>query len=341
MAGNFSTWLNTATLPEFSDLVKKQFVFANQSVEPKAKQLFIYEDLLGSSQASKRYDEIDTETFAKLKREGENAQKARAGVGYNKTMYAKRVAMEIDVSWEFRRYGNEHQVKSDLKSLNGFVESRIDLDLTHVLTFCTSTSYTDMDGETVDVTVGDGLALASTVHTLAFSSTTYSNRVSGDPAFSQGALEAAETLAESEILSSFGDKRTMMFNTIITTTDPTTCRQVKQLLNSTADVDGAQSGLLNAHKGQYSHIALPYLATTALGAKDTTKKRWWFLAALGQGVMGWQAYFGMFEMPNLKTPSAGSNLEDGHNDNWSFGTRGSYGKCVVSPKGLIASCPTS
>src|SRR5690606_34496804 len=105
MAGNMTTWLNTVTLPEFSDLVKKQFTHVNNLVEPKAKQLFIYEDLLGSSQDSKRYDEVDTETFAKLKRQGENAQRTRAGVGYSKTMNAKRVALEIEVSWEYRRYG--------------------------------------------------------------------------------------------------------------------------------------------------------------------------------------------------------------------------------------------
>jgi hypothetical protein len=60
--GTFATWLNTASQPEFSDLVTKQFIFINDKVKPVAAQLFIYEGLTGYNSSSKRYDEVDIET---------------------------------------------------------------------------------------------------------------------------------------------------------------------------------------------------------------------------------------------------------------------------------------
>lgn len=341
-AGNFSSYLNTVTLPEFSDLIIKQFSTVQEMVKPVAQQLFIYDDLTSWPHEQKRYDEVDIETFAKQMRQGENAQKARSGVGYNKTMTARRFAMEINVSWQYRRYGKDQQVKADLYSMNHFIEQRIELNLSHRFTFCTSSSYNDLDGETVDVTVGDGLPLAYSAHTVAFSSSTYSNRVSGDPAFTQGSLELAEALTVSNIISNFGERRVLKFNNIVTSDDPNTCRMVKQVLNSTADVEAVQSGVLNAFKGKYNHVELPYLATTATGARDDSKKRWWFLvAASNTGMMGWQAYFGIFESANMKTPVAGGNGEDPHNDDWAYGTRGSHGICILSGRGLEASCPTN
>jgi hypothetical protein len=199
-----------------------------------------------------------------------------------------------------------------------------------------------MDGESVDVTGGDTLAIASTVHSLKFSSTTWSNRLAGDPAFSRGALEAAESLTTSDILSNFGERRVMNFNTIISSDDPTTVNEIKVFLNSTADVDQNNSGVMNVYKNKYRHLILPYLATTATGARDATKRRWWFLAALNQGANGLQAYFGSWEPAHMVAmPASGNNMEDPHRDVWSYGTRSGYGFTIVSGRGIIASCPTS
>lgn len=338
MAGNFASWLNTVTLPEFSDLTKKQFTHLKDKVTPVAAQLFINESLTSYPNDQKRYDEVDTETFAKLKRQGEDARKARSGVGYNKTMVARRFAMEIEVSYEFRRYSEAYagKVKADLLSLADFIPQRRELDLSHILTFATASTYVDMDGETRTITTGDGNPLLYATHALAFSGTTYTNIVSGNPAFSSGALEVARNLFNTNILSNFGERRVLAPNTIITTDDETTVNSVRQLLNSTADLSAANAGVTNEQRGRYRHVVLPYLATTAAGAYDSTKKRWWFLGATGMGEMGWQAYYGVFEEMNLKTPD-----EAVHNDNWVYGVRGSHGIVVVSPKGIVGSTPTS
>lgn len=334
-----TTLLNTVTLSEFTDLVAKEFAMTQQMVSPVAKKLFIMDDMSANTGDSRRYDEVDTETFASLKREGMDASKAAVGVGYSKTMYAKRIAKEVDITWEMRRYNKKPEVMGQLTSLSHFCPQRIELDLTHRFTFAGSTSYVDMDGETVDITTGDGLSLVNAAHTLKFSASTYRNRVTADPVFSTSALEAAEQLTVSNILSNFGERRVLNFNTIVSSDDPATVREIKKTMQSTADVDQDNPGVINTYKGKYDHVILPYLATTATGAYDSTKAHYWFLMAAGQGVMGWQAYFGQFEAPHLKSPAPaeGNNGEDVHNDNWTYGTRAAYGICAISGRGIIGS----
>lgn len=329
--------LNTVSLSDFTDLVSKTFLKGPELVAEVARQLFIVENMDANTGDSRKYTEIDTETYASLKREGQDASIASVQQGYSVTMYAKRVAKEITITWEMRRYNKYPEVTGQLVSLASFVPQRMELDLTHRLTFALSTSYTDMDGATITTTVGDGLALVSASHTLRGTSTTFSNVITGNPVFSKGGLEVAESQANTQILSQFGERRVMNFNTIITSDDPNTVNTVKEYLNSTADVTGNNSGVVNVYKGKYKHVILPYLATTANGAYDSTKAKYWALAATGQGVMGWQAYLGIWEAANLKAPSAGNNGEDVHNDNWTYGTRGSYGIVTVSPRGLLLS----
>lgn len=340
---NQGTLLNTVTFPELYDLVNKNFVTLAAMVKPKARSLFI-EDMVGSGEGNtKRYDEYDVKTFGKAKREGQGTTAAAFGIGYNITISAKRIGMKAEVTWEDRRFNRHRKVGGDLVSLSHFVPQRMELDLTHRLTFCSSTAYTDIDGDSVSITVGDTLALASSVHTLKHSSTTYSSRISGDPIFSAGGLEAAEALTTTDIYSNFGEKRVMSFNTIVTGPTPSVVNAVGKLMRSSADTTGNNSGVTNVYTGKYTHVVLDYLATTAAGAPDSTKKNWWFLIAndrAGSVGNGWQAYLAIWEASHLVSPEEGMT-KDGDRDVWSFHTRGTYGIAILSGRGLIASLPTS
>lgn len=329
---------NTVSLPELVDLVRKEFVTNSKMVQPAAKQLFITDNIGKGQGNTKRYDEVDIQTYARLKRQGEATKKASVGVGYNVTMTKKRIAMEIDITQEMLDENRFPEIGSQIRALTHFCPQRTELDLTHILTFASATSYTDMDGETVTLTVGDGLALASASHTLKYSSTTYSNRVSGDPIFSQGALESAEQLTVTNIYSNFGERRVMNFNTVVTSDDPNTVNAVKQILQSTADIDGAHAGVANVNKSKYRHIVLPQLATTATGAHDSTKAKYWMLAAAGQGTDGWQAFFGNWESPHMKEPKGDSH--DYSRDVDTYGVRAGYGIRAVTGRGIIFSLAT-
>lgn len=334
-AGSQGTLLSTLTFPEFTDLVRHEWVAVRENIKRNARQLFI-EDAVASG-STKRYDEVDVETYADNKAEGANSKKAKTGVGYNVTMTAKTISKEVEITYEMRRDNRYAEVGTYITNLAEFCDNRMDLDLTHRLTFAGDTSYTDKNGTSVTTTVGDGLALASAVHTLAFSSTTYNNIVTGNPAFSESSLESALLIAATQIYSNFAEKRQMNFNTIITGDDPSTLRTVRQVLESTADVDAVQAGVKNVYMGRFNHVVLPNLATTAAGAYNSAKRRYWFLAATGQRLNGWQAYLGIWDAPFLKTPSIGNNGEDVHNWNWTYSTGARYGIATVSPKGLICS----
>jgi hypothetical protein len=338
--GNQTTLLNTLTLPEMTDLVRHEWLQMQEEYPKNIQQLFITEPVGAGQGSSKRYNEIDIEKYADHKGEGANSKKAKAGVGYQIDMTARTFSKEIDITLEMRNDNRYNEVGSLITSLANFCQNRMDLDLTHRLSFSTASSYTDKNGDSVVTTVGDGNPLLYSAHTLVFSSTTYSNRVSGDPVFSQAAFEAALLLSTNQILTNFGEKKSMRFNTIISGDDPGTVRLIKQMINSMADVEAVQAGITNVYTG-YKHVILPDLATTAAGAYDSTKRRWWFVAATGQGAAGWQAYLGMWINPQFLSPSDTNAGMDIHNYNWTYSTYARYGICVPTGKGIIGSCPTS
>lgn len=331
--------LNTITFSGMIDLIRKEWVTTQNMIKPVAKQLYITSSIAKGNGNTKRYDEVDTQTYAKIKKETEAVSKASVGIGYNVTMTKKRIGMEIDITQEMRDENRYPEVGSLITNLTHFCPQRIELDATHRLTFGTATSYTDMDGETVSTVGGDSLAIFSAVHTLKYSALTWNNIVTGNPVFSRGGLEAAELIATTDILSNFGERRVITFNTIITGDDPTTVNAVKQFLGSTSDVDQNNSGVMNIYQNKYKHLVLPQLATTATGAVDSTKRKYWFLASLGMGMNGLQAYYGEWEAPNMKP--TGGNMENPHTDVWSYGTRAGYGFVFVSGRGIIGSFPTS
>lgn len=332
--------LDTVSISEFTDTTMRTWVGPNTNFVERgnAAKLYIYDAIPYNTGVSKVYQEIDVSTFATLKLEGADASKATVQRGYSKTMTLRRFAKEIDITWEERMQNRNPEVMTKLTNLAHFCPNRMELDLTHRLTFATGTSYTDQDGVSVTTTVGDGLALVSAVHTLSGSSTTFSNVITGNPTFSKGGLEIAELQANTQILTNgFAERRIFRFNYIVSSDDPTTVNDVKTFLMSITDVDQNNPGVVNVYKGKYQHLILPYLATTAAGAYDSTKNRYWGIVAAGQGVNGWQAYFGVQEQPRLLTPAPGNNGEDIHNDNWTYGTRCTFGVETVGSRGFVFS----
>lgn len=278
--------------------------------------------------------ELEGELFARFKGEGEDTAKVRVIKGYSKTGYIRRFAAEIDITWEAREQGKNQEIITRLTNLSSFAPQRMALDLTHQgFTFAASTSYTDMDGESVDLTMGDGFASAYSLHTLTGTSDTYTTVITGNPTFSQGGLEVAMEVANVNIKDNFGNLKQLDWNTVVIHKDPATIRTARQLQNSTADTTQNNPGVTNTYKGMFKLVILPRLATTASGAYDSTKKKQWHYVAAGQ----WQAYFSLFEAPNLKIPMTMNNGEDIHSDDWTFGVRVSYMILIVSAKGCLTS----
>lgn len=275
---------------------------------------------------TREFTEIDLEQYARKKLEGDQAQRARVQQGYSKIGTLKRYGMDIGITYEMRTQGKYSDIKDKLTNLGQLVPNRLDLDLSHRIGFGGSTSMTDMDGETVDLTVGDTKALYDTAHTLRASATTFRNRLANSPQLSRGGLEAMEKMRKENTFNQFGQKMTIPDDILWTTDDPNTTNTAKILLRSMSDPSQANSGVPNPVVGKYTLKMLPRVATDKDGGVDATKAKYWGLASTQYSTF----FLGVHEEAHLKSPTPGSNAEDFATDDWSFGTRGGYLICVVT-----------
>lgn len=321
--------LNTVSLSDFVKLAGVIFEKHKENLGQEARQsgLFVEEAIPQNTGNLRDYNEADRNEYAKKKDQGDQAKRGKATVGYNKTMSAYRVAEDIGITYEMRTQNKYPDVISHLTSLADKAVNRMELDLSHRIGFGTATTYTDMDGDVVDISVGDALALFSTAHLLKQSATTYRNRLANNPQISRGAIEGMEKLIVEETLNQYGEKKVMTFDVLWTTDDPNSCNTAREYLQSTASVDpGANSGVINVYKGKYRHIVLPRVATDANGAVDSTKRKYWGLASSTHST----AHLGIWEPARLKIPADMNNGEEFSTDDWNFGVRTGYGICIVN-----------
>lgn len=319
--------LNSISLGDFVKLAGVLWVDSYQSVPQQARTSGLFREvpIPANSGNVREFSSIDLEEYAKTKTEGDQAARARLQQGYSKTMTMKRVALDIGITYEMRTQNKYTEVVNRITNLGRQPANRMDLDLQHRIGFASATTYTDMDGNVVNISVGDTLALASASHTLRGSGTTFRNVLANNPKISKGALEAMERLVTEETLNQFGEKMVIPFDVLWTTDDANSVNTAREYLQSSADITGSNSGVKNVYMSKYRHVILSRVATTAAGAVDTAKRYYWGLAATQYST----AYLGIWEEPHLKTPAALNAGEEFATDDWNFGVRGGYGICIV------------
>lgn len=321
------------TTVNFNDFVKNMTILWRKGYERvpmRAKQLY---EVINNQLYVTDHSSLDGFTYARRKDEGDVYYQENPTQNYSKSITKYRVGLEAVITWEMRTYDKYREINKKLTGLGEATAQRMELDLTHRFTFGTATSYTDMDGSTVSTTVGDGFQLFYSAHTVPGSATTYRNVVANNPVFSKGGLEAAETLFTSQLIDSAGNKVVSMPDTIVTSDDPNTVNTVKEYLNSTASPVSDNSGVTNVYRAKYNHIVLPLLATTAAGAYDSTKAKYWMLANIAHT----DAVCEVSENPHMIAPSMGTNAEDFENDDWKFKSSAAYGIEIIDPKWIVMS----
>lgn len=251
---------------------------------------------------------------------------------YKKDWHTYEVSLEAKITWNMRRYDRYDQINQRIRDLAESVAMRMELDKTHRLTFSNATSYTDMDGVSVNVATGDGLSLISAAHTVPGSSTTFRNRVSGDPVLSQGGLEAAEDLFATQMITAGGILAVKKANAIIIGNGANLKNTAMKYLKSYADPEGNNSGVINPYEGAYRLIVLPLLATTAAGAYDSTKANWWFLADLSR--KGLHAFIGQDPTFIPPTENDGKEFET---MTWKYAAFASYALVCNDPRWIVGS----
>lgn len=299
----------------------------------RVKSLYTVDAIPANSGTQRIFTSYVSELYANYMAEGADATLASHAQGREKTMYMRRLGKNIEITHIARKFANTPKVITQLTSLGQFIPQRMALDCTHRFSFATATSYTDLDGKTIDTTIGDDTrAVIYTAHTLTASGSTYSNVITGNPVFSKGSFEVAKERTNTQMLDDFGNRIVMDFNTVVTSDDPATVTSVQELLRSTTNPTQNNPGVVNVHQGTFAHVILPRLATTATGAYDSTKAKYWFYLAVGTGSSYWDGHLGIWE-------DAYSVAEDVSvkNDNMTLGTRGAWGLCVVTGRGITGS----
>ena len=329
--------ISSYTFPQMTDLVKRSFQDGLETLPQvmRTSGLVVEEAMPQHTWEFKRFAErLQRNQYASVRDEWDISKMAKVQYGYEKDLQVYTVSLEVSITKRMRVAGKNQEILDQITSLSEVCPATMDLDLTHRLTFAFASSYVSRDGITIDTTVGDGNPLIYNAHTLTGSSTTYSNAIASNPAFSKAALENAENLFVTATFNNLGEKMAMKPDVIVTTDDPNTCNQVRELLKSTASVaDYNNSGVMNVYKEKYRHIVLPRLATTANGAVDTDKKKYWFLASTKDS----DFYLSILEAPYLKTPADWNNGEEFSSENWKYLTAATYGIAIVTGRWIKGS----
>lgn len=315
--------LNTATLGDFVRNAEILFLKGLDSVVMAVRNsgLFRVDNIPDHTGNTKEYTEIDLEEYASNKAEGDQASRAKVQQGYSKIGTLKRVSKDIGITYEMRHYNKYIDVVSRLTNLGKLPANRMELDLSHRITFATATTYTDRDGVVVDIALGDTLALASTAHTLRGSAATFRNRLANNPVFSKASLEGMEKLVVENSVNQFGEKITIPYDVLWSTDDPNTVNTIREFLRSTAAPDSNNAGVINVYQGKYKHSVLPRVPTDANGAVDSTKAKYWGLGSTQNS----SAFLGINEEPRLKTPTTeGGAATEFSTEDMNFGAAAGY-----------------
>jgi hypothetical protein len=331
---------STTSISQFSDLVSRFYLDGKKSFKSVMKDSGIVKNWSTSQANSSATTNMilsegaDSSMYAVFRPEGFRATDTIQQYGYEKNVEIDYYARQYQITQKMRTTGNQEAINRILKELTYTVPNKRELDLTHRLTFAFVTSYTDNGGKVVDTTTGDGLALASAVHTLTGSANTYSTIVTGNPQFSKGALSASLKQGYETTFNNLGEKIPVMFDVIFCGDDQDTNNAIDELLNAQANVESNNSGTFNAF-GKSSDfkmrkVRIPLLSTTAVGEVDTTKTKYW--GVVSTDISSFYLY--NHDDGTLYTPKAGGNGEDISTGNWTYNSVGAWGIGVCAARWL-------
>ncbi len=323
--------LNKLTLSDFTSLFDVIWLDTAKSLGAEARNsgIWMVTPVPANTGEFRRLTEIDLEEYADVKNEGAQAERAKVQQGHTKDVESYRVAKDIGITFEMVTQNKYMEVIRRLTQLARLPVNRMELDLSHRITFATATSYTDKNGRTVDVSGGDSLAWASTAHTLRGTSDTYRNRLANNPQISKGSIEAMVRMTKENTLNQFGEKVAVPYDILWTTDDEVDVNVAQELLVSKGSPEFTNPDVINVMQGKFRHVILPRVATDAAGKVDTTKRHYWGIASS----MATTAEMRVWEEPH-NNPMREAN--DGTDDKVA-GVRAGYGIAHLTGRGFAFS----
>jgi len=333
---------NTASLVDFVANLKIMFAKGYGSFESShdsAKMLYItrYE----GSGAGDRFQYEEPLTALQLAREtdeGDNFNTNEIAPGYYKTVTVKRRSSGVQFTWHWE-YHNKYpeQAMKLYQDIGYSLRYRIELDLIHPFTFGTATTYTNIDGRSVDIAAGDGFQLFYSAHTLTNSVITYRTRLANDPIMTPGSVEDMQTLYNQQTYDNNGNRRPAFPDLIVVGSDEANHNRALRIVKSVSPVDAAHAGVMNPQQNKYRVARLMWLDSDNQGSVDTTKADWWMMV----DTMNLGAYLAVTENPNVTLPTVSNGGIVFDNDNRKAKGTATYEPVVLSAAPYRASCPTS
>lgn len=327
----------------------------------------VIEEAIPSNTGAENYrkERLSNDQLGSIVPEGGKGVSHQSQEGYSKKSTAKTLKDIIEVTMEMRDLSkNQNEVLRMITDFGSMPGRRMEFELNMYLSQGFNSSYVNSDGDTEDITVGDGLSVWNTAHTLTGSNITYRNIVPFNPSLSRPALELAEDVY---IRNFYDNKGNLMgsakLDTIVTTNSPRNVNIVREYIQSTSAVNpfpfvsaggntpagsatintpGTNQALMqtpgvgNVYQGRFRHVILPFLDHDPVNkgyTKNSAKTNYWILA---------QSNFSSFHLDIFKpvtftNPSAGSSGEDIHTGNWVYRADGIYATSMVSSKNMIIS----
>jgi hypothetical protein len=334
--------ITTMTTPAIQDLIKKSFITTISGGQPDTVREVFMPETSDFTVDRKRIQEMDRERFAERKGQGQGSAQRGIAQGYNKEIVRSTISITRKVAGEEYLALEAHKLSEYAMNVAKDLVDKIELDMRNYLGYATgATSYVDNGGYTIDLTVGDGLSVFSTAHTLKNSATTYSNILSGAPTLTNTALESAEDFFSYNVLDNYGQRMSIKPNTIITSRKAIMVNRVARILRSESPeaISGtanANAGVFNTYKNKYRHLVIEF-DVDQFNVTNSSLSYYWFLAALGgQPEDSFQAYYVRWLSPTV----APAEVDQ---DKWilSFTGRACYGIAAVSGRGILVAKATS
>lgn len=233
------------------------------------------------TERTSEYSSISESPTARRRNDGDDAYKGTLKQGFTKNFTQVEIALQTDVTKQLRMFDKYDEIMKRMRNMGRAAERRIEIDIASLLSYAWSTTYTNLDGETVTVSTPDGLALIDNAHSANGSSNTFTNEISTTHSpISTAVLESLEGLFDSFIDDTDGRAFSPTPDTIIHGKHAPTRHTILRILNSEL-IAGSNNNDKNTFKNEYSVLEVPYLNfNAATEARDSTKDRYVFVAAL-------------------------------------------------------------
>lgn len=271
------------TLADFNDLVKNaEVIWANKRAEyPTIRSQLA--NIKSVDKYTSEHSEISTLPMARRRDDGGDATKAEPKQGYTKTFTQAEIALQCDITKQMRMFDKYDLITQRVRGNAYGLDWRYDWDVTSLLSYAWSTSYTNMDGETVTTSTPDGVTLIDASHTPNGTSDLWSNELSTTHApIDEDTLEDLLELFNNFLDDGDGKPIHVMPTHIITSNHAPTKFEVQRILRSSQQSNSANNAI-NPHQGSLQHLVVPYLDYSVSGqsiARDATKKQYVFVASL-------------------------------------------------------------